>query len=750
MNDTAQDVRRSFIHDIIDADLASGKHSHVVTRFPPEPNGFLHIGHAKAICVNFGLAKTYGGNCHLRFDDTNPTTEDRRFVDAIQKDVRWLGFDWEDKLFYASDYYEELYGYAVSLIEQGKAYVCSLSEEEVREYRGTITAAGKNSPYRDRSVEENLDLFARMRAGEFAEGKHVVRAKIDMAAANMKLRDPPIYRIKRAEHYRSGNAWCIYPLYDFAHVLSDAIEGITHSLCTLEFENNRDIYDWVLDNTETPCRPQQTEFARLNISYTMMSKRKLAQLVAENHVSGWDDPRMPTIAGLRRRGVTAKSIRAFCDMIGVAKNNSIVDIGKLEYCIREDLNHSSPRAMCVIDPIEVEITNYPTEKQETFEAPCLPTDVGGGSDTRQIPFARRLYIERSDFMETPPKGFYRLSPGAEVRLRYAYVIRCDEVIKDPDSGEVVSLRCSYDPDTRGATTPDGRKVKGTIHWLAVDTAVQCEVREYDRLFNTESPSSLDDLNPSSLRIYPGAFVEPGLEHAERGSGYQFERHGYFCRDTDDSASLVFNRTVSLRDSWAKASKTGQTATEARKPRQATPEQVPVDIEVTEAMGPLLALGIATSTASQLSRDPTMMDLWAEARRHHDAPQNLANWIVSVLAPQWADATHQPTAETLAKLVQLVDADHVSATAGKRVLSEMLETGEAPEHIIERIGAAQISDESALGTAIDEVLAAHPDEVARFKAGKTALMGFFVGRVMKATRGSANPKLLSSLLRDKLS
>jgi glutaminyl-tRNA synthetase len=718
-----------------------------VTRFPPEPNGFLHIGHAKAICLNFGLADSYAGQCHLRFDDTNPTTEDQRFVESIQNDVRWLGFDWGDNLYYSSDYYARLYDYAVTLIRKGKAYVCSLSEEQLRSYRGSITEPGKNSPFRDRSVEENLDLFARMRGGEFAEAEHVLRAKIDMTAANMKLRDPPIYRIKHATHYRSGDTWCIYPLYDFAHALSDAIEGITHSICTLEFENNRDIYDWVLQHAEPDCRPQQIEFARLNLNYTMMSKRKLAELVTEGHVSGWDDPRMPTIAGLRRRGVTPAAIRAFCEMIGVAKNNSVVDIGKLEYCIREDLNQTSPRAMCVLDPLAIEISNYPETQRETFDAPCFPKDVRDASDTRSLPFSRQLYIERADFMREPPAGFFRLRPGGEVRLRYAYVIRCDEVIEDPKSGRVLRLRCSYDPDTRGAAAPIGRKVKGTIHWLSVAEATPCTVREYDRLFCSENPSSSEELNPNSLQEFAGAFVEPGLAQASPGSRYQFERHGYYCRESCDEGALVFNRTVGLRDSWAKVSEPA--ARVARKPQPPVATQKQVEIEVSEAMKPLIDLGISRGTAAQLTRDARLLDMWTQARAHHDAPQSLANWLVAALAPQLDDASGLPQPAAFAELVALVDGGSVSATAGKRVLSEMLRSRDPPQVVVERLGASQISDENALAPTIEEVLAAHPDEVARYRAGKTALMGFFVGHVMKATRGSANPKLVSSLLRDKL-
>ncbi|MEQ9323583.1 MAG: glutamine--tRNA ligase/YqeY domain fusion protein, partial [Polyangiaceae bacterium] len=470
------------------------------------PNGYLHIGHAKSICLNFGIAEKYEGVCHLRFDDTNPAKEDMEYVRSIQADVTWLGYDPSEAVFFASDYYQRLYDYAVELVKLGLAYVDSVSDEEVRRLRGTVTEAGTPSPYRDRSVEENLDLFERMKAGEFDEGEHVLRAKIDLSSPNMKMRDPAIYRIKKAPHYRTGDTWCVYPLYDFTHGLSDSLEGITHSLCTLEFENNRELYDWFLDNLDVPCHPQQIEFARLSLSYTLMSKRKLLQLVEEEHVRGWDDPRMPTLAGLRRRGVTPESIRAFCDMIGVAKANSTVDVGKLDFCIRDDLNHRAPRAMAVIDPLEVVVTTYDEGESESFDAPSFPPDVGKPG-TRKVPFARRLYIERDDFMEQPSKGFRRLSPGEEVRLRYAYVVRCDDVVKD-DDGRVVRLMCSHDPQTRGATTPKNRKVKGTIHWVSADHAIDAEVRLYDRLFSTERPEGLDELNPASLTVVDDAKLEP--------------------------------------------------------------------------------------------------------------------------------------------------------------------------------------------------------------------------------------------------
>jgi len=547
-----------FIRAIIDEDIRTGKYGgRVHTRFPPEPNGYLHIGHAKSICLNFGIASDYGGKCNLRFDDTNPSKEEVEYVESIQEDVRWLGFDWEDRLFYASDYFEQLYAYAVQLIKKGKAYVCDLSQDEIREYRGTLTEPGRNSPYRERTVEENLDLFARMRAGEFPDGSRTLRAKIDMASPNMLMRDPVLYRILKVPHHRTGDRWCIYPLYDFTHCLSDSIEGITHSICTLEFENNRPLYDWVLDELGV-YHPQQIEFARLNLSYTVLSKRKLLRLVQEGHVAGWDDPRMPTLSGLRRRGYPPAAIRAFCDHIGVAKANSTIDIALLEHFIRQELNRIAPRVMGVLRPLKVVITNYPEGQVEEMEAVNNPEDPGMG--TRKVPFSKVLFIERDDFREEPPPKYYRLAPGREVRLRYAYFLTCQEAVKDPVSGEVVELRCTYDPATRGGDAPDGRKVKATLHWVSAAHAVEAQVRLYDRLFSKENPDEVEEggdflanLNPDSLEVLENCRVEPGLKAAKPGEVYQFERQGYFCVDPDtlEAGKLVFNRTASLKDTWAK-------------------------------------------------------------------------------------------------------------------------------------------------------------------------------------------------------
>ncbi|WP_300670448.1 glutamine--tRNA ligase/YqeY domain fusion protein [Desulfoluna sp.] len=548
-----------FIRNIISEDLASGKHTHVVTRFPPEPNGYLHIGHAKSLCLNFGISEEYAGAvCNLRFDDTNPEKEDVEYIDAIKADVSWLGFAWNGDPHYASDYFESLYAYAVDLVQMGKAYVDSLSAQEIREHRGTLTEPGKNSPYRDRSAEENLALLEGMKKGDFDEGTHILRAKIDMASPNMNLRDPAIYRIRKADHHRTGDAWCIYPMYDFTHCLSDAMEGITHSLCTLEFADHRPLYDWVLETLKTPCHPQQIEFSRLNLSYTVLSKRKLLQLVEQGYVSGWNDPRMPTISGIRRRGYTPEALRTFCRRIGISKKETRIDYTILEDCVRNDLNEKAPRVMGVLDPLKVTVTNYPESLVEEVDVMNHPQKPEMG--TRKVPFSRELYIEKSDFMEEPPKKFFRLGPGREVRLRSAYYITCTEVVKN-EAGEVVELLCTYDPESRGGSTPDERKVKGTLHWVSARHAVSAEVRVYDRLFNVENPekegdSFLDNLNPNSLTVLSDCKIEPGVVQSEKGAFFQFERTGYFNLDPVDSTpdKPVFNRTATLRDAWAKMNK----------------------------------------------------------------------------------------------------------------------------------------------------------------------------------------------------
>ena len=553
-----EELASDFIRNVVRDDLAVGRTETVVTRFPPEPNGHLHIGHAKSICLNFGIAADFGGRCHLRFDDTNPAKEEQEFIDAIKKDVHWLGFDWDQHLYHASDYFEQLYDWAEHLIDKGLAYVDDLSADEIREYRGTLTEPGKPSPYRDRTAEENLDIFRRMRAGVFEEGSHVLRAKIDMASGNINLRDPVLYRIVHASHPRTGDAWHIYPTYDFAHGQSDAIEGVTHSVCTLEFEDHRPLYDWLIDNLPTPSKPRQYEFSRLNLTHTVLSKRRLIQLVKEGHVSGWDDPRLPTIAGLRRRGIPAAAIRDFAGRIGVTKSDAVIELELLEHCVRQLLNKTADRRMAVLDPVKVVIENYPEGQSEELEAINNPEDPD--CDKRMVPFSRELYIEREDFMEDPPKKFFRLAPGREVRLRYAYFLTCREAIKN-DIGEIIELRCSYDPETRGGSAPDGRKVKATLHWVSAEHAATAEIRSYSHLFTRPNPGAendvIDDINPDSLMVMKGCQLEPSLVGFEPGQTVQFERLGYFCSDPEGTANKpVFNRTLGLRDTWAKIQKKG--------------------------------------------------------------------------------------------------------------------------------------------------------------------------------------------------
>jgi glutaminyl-tRNA synthetase len=561
-NSSETAVSKDFIRSIIDDDISIGKNGdRVHTRFPPEPNGYLHIGHAKSICLNFDIGKEYNGKTNLRFDDTNPSKEDIEYVDSIMEDVRWLGFDWEDRLFYASDYFEKLYDYAEKLILSGKAFVCDLTPDEMRLYRGTLTETGKESPFRNRSIDENLDIFRKMKSGEFADGSKTLRAKIDMSSGNINMRDPVIYRIMRAHHHRTGDAWCIYPMYDYAHCISDMLEGITHSICTLEFEDHRPLYDWILDELNTPCHPQQIEFARLNLTFTVLSKRKLNDLVTKGIVNGWDDPRMPTIAGLRRRGYTASSIRNFADRVGVAKRESIIDVALLEFSIKEDLNKNAERAMAVLNPLKVIITNYPDNITEEMDFIINPEDPE--KETRKVPFSKELFIEKEDFMEVPIKGYFRLFPGNEIRLRWAYFAKCTGFKKDEVTGEIVEVYCEYDPESKGGNSPDGRKVKGTIHWVSAIHAVDAEVRLYDRLFNHLDPNRpnegkdwLDNLNPESLKVLANCKVEPYLKEVVPGFTCQFERLGYFCADIIDSEpnKPVFNRTVTLRDAWAKANK----------------------------------------------------------------------------------------------------------------------------------------------------------------------------------------------------
>ena len=763
-----------FIRTIVRDDLAGGKHpGGVVTRFPPEPNGFLHIGHAKSICLNFGVAGEFGGRCNLRFDDTDPAKEDTLFVEAIKDNIRWLGFDWGEGLYNASDYFEELYRFAVQLIERGGAYVCSLSEAEIRETRGTVTEPGRESPYRGRAVDENLDLFARMRAGEFLDGAHVLRARIDMASPNMKMRDPVIYRIRHVTHHHTGDAWPIYPMYDFAHPLSDALEGVTHSLCTLEFENNREFYDWILARVDVPSTPRQIEFARLNLDYTVMSKRRLLELVEEKHVAGWDDPRMPTLAGLRRRGYTPEAIRNFCHSVGIAKSDNTVEMGQLEYFIRDDLNHKAPRVLAVERPLKVVLTNYPEGRVEELEAPYYPHDVPK-EGSRPLPFSREIYIERDDFLEEPPKGYRRLAPGREVRLRYAYIIRCDEVVKDPATGEVTELRCTYDPETRSGSDKSGRKVQGTIHWVSAAHAREAELRLYDRLFSASDPQGEPDrdyrelLNPKSLETVAG-LVEPSLGAACPGDRFQFERLGYFCVDPDSTAGApVFNRIVTLRDSWLKIVRRGDGSGEPRRSRgtQAAPKnaarvpaerRAPAPAELTAAQHSRMEhyrdrLGLAAGDAFLLASDDSLAGFFEEAVRAHDNARSVANWIVNELRPAVKDNPLDSlplTPAALAELVALIDGQTISGNAGKQVFAAMLESRESPAGIVERLGLRQVTDAGQLEPLVDAVLAANPGNVTLYREGKTNLLGFFVGQVMKSTNGKANPRLVSELLRAKL-
>jgi len=754
--------RSNFIRAIIDEDLRNGKHDgRVLTRFPPEPNGYLHIGHAKSICLNFGVALDYKGHCNLRFDDTNPAKEDQEYVDSIIADVKWLGFDPGEKIYFASDYFEAMYGFAVELIERGLAYVCSLSREEIQEGRGTIYEPGTESPYRARSVEENLDLFRRMRAGEFAEGSHVLRAKIDMASPNMLMRDPLLYRIKHAHHHRTGDTWCIYPMYDFAHCLEDALEGITHSLCTLEFESNRELYDWVLDHVSAPCHPQQLEFARLALGYTVMSKRNLLSMVTDKLVDGWDDPRMPTLAGLRRRGVTPEAIRAFAELIGVAKANSTVDIGKLEYCLRDDLNHRAPRVMAVLDPLKVVITNYPEDSIELLEASYWPHDVPK-EGSREVPFSRELYIERADFMEEAPKKWHRLAPGVEVRLRYAYYVTCDEVLKDA-SGKIVELRCTYDPATRGGTAPDGRKVKGTLHWVSAARSCPAEVRLYDRLFKVERPGVehdyLEDLNPASLITMGEARVEESLGSALPGEHYQFERQGFFFSDPVEHTAgrLVFNRVVSLKDSWAKFVLGEEAPLEVEVPKpmfnRAKDPERDATIRMSERQLARIAdpeldaryerytseLGLASHIVELLTGDSALTEFFEATLKVHPAPESVSKWMVNELFRELKTRSldRLPFGPVeFGKLVALADAETITLTAAKEVFETLLAEGGDPQRIAEVRGLGKVGG-NVLDEAIRSVMEANAEAVTRYRAGEQKLFGFLLGQVMRMTKGAAD-------------
>ncbi len=753
---------KDFLRTIIEEDIRTNKYGgKVITRFPPEPNGFPHIGHAKSICLNFGIAKDYNGVCHLRMDDTNPTTEDLKYVEAIKDNIKWLGFDWNDNLFFASDYFDRLYDYAIRFIKLGKAYVCSLSEKEIREYRGTVTQPGKESPYRNRSVEENLDLFTGMKAGKFKNGEHVLRAKIDMTNSNMKMRDPLIYRIRHTNHYRTGNKWCIYPMYDFAHCLSDYIEGITHSICTLEFENNRELYDWILDEMELELpRPYQFEFARLNLNYTVMSKRRLLELVENNYVNGWDDPRLPTLAGIRRRGYTPESLKTFCESIGIAKSNSTVDFAQLEFCIRNDLNQKVPRVLCVLNPLKIIIENYPNNKTEMLNASYFPHDVPL-EGTRKVPFSKVLYIEKEDFMENPPKGYYRLSLGQEVRLRHAYIIKCEKIIKDEKTGEILELRCSYIPESKSGEDISGKKVKGTIHWVSAEHAKQVEVRIYDRLYNIESPDGPEDLNSNSLTILNNCFIEPAVMEEKPDERLQFERQGYFYIDPIDSTSEkpVFNRIVPLKDSWTKTNKSSKHKEELKK----EPAQPKIQEQKQEiiAISPQIQERIEnyqnkydlnSEVAAILAKDENLTRYFEDILKIYNNPISAGNWVANEISREIKDKninTLNFNPSQLAELIELVDNNTISVKIARNVFVQMKEKGGSPKQIIEAKGLVQISNTSELEPIIDKIIANNPNNVSMYKEGKTNLLGFFVGQVMKQTGGKANPKLVSDLIAEKL-
>jgi glutaminyl-tRNA synthetase len=761
-------VSPNFITDIIDEDLRQGRYPKVITRFPPEPNGYLHIGHAKSICLNFGLALDYGGECNLRFDDTNPETESIEYVENMKRDIQWLGFQWARER-YASDYFEKLHEFAVRLIRDGKAYVDSLPDEEVSAYRGTVTTSGMPSPFRDRSVEENLDLFERMREGEFPNGAHVLRAKIDLSSPNMKMRDPVLYRIVHASHYRRGDAWCIYPLYDFAHGLSDAIEGVSHSICTLEFENNRAIYDWLVENLRGRCglpespRPHQYEFARLNLDYTVLSKRKLIKLVEGGYAKGWDDPRMPTISGLRRRGVTPEAIREFANRIGVAKANSRTDVGSFEAAVRDDLNYRAPRVLAVISPLRVVLTNYPVGTAEHLEAPYWPHDVPR-QGSRTLPFSRDLFIERDDFTENPPKGYHRLIPGGRVRLRHAYIIRCDEVVKDA-GGDVVELRCTYDHDTLGRN-PAGGPVKGTIHWVSAPHAVPAEMRLYDRLFRVPDPDAGEgdftaSLNPESLIAVDG-YVEPSVLNDPPDTRYQFERRGYFWQDPIDSRPdrLVFNRIATLRESWTKVdarsrAEAGRTPSPAPapRPRSAAADPRPtasMDLTAEQQAGRerLRVMGVSDVDAAVLAREPRLAAYFEEAAGHGDAA-TIAPWVVNDLRPAVRAGNIRVSPIRLAALIRLLNDGTISTRTAREVLAEAVQTGADPVEIVRERNLRQVSDAAAIQPIVDRLIEENPAQVRAFRDGKVSLAGFFVGKVMQETGGRANPRLVQDLVTRKL-
>jgi glutaminyl-tRNA synthetase len=769
-------VSPNFITEVIDEDLKAGKYDTIITRFPPEPNGYATIGHAVASSLNFGLAKDYGGFCRLRMDDTNPETEKLEYVEAFVRDLAWLGFQWvapdgTNAVSYASNYFDELYDLAVKLIKMGKAYVDSVSDEEMSSLRGTVEEPGKPSPYRERSVEENLDLLERMKKGEFPDGAHVLRAKIDLASPNMKLRDPVLYRIVHAKHYRTGDTWCIYPSYDFAQAPTDAFDGVTHSLCSLEFIDNRAIYDWLMENLWGTPRPYQYEFGRRSLEYTVVSKRKLIQLVNEGFVTGWDDPRMPTLAGLRRRGVRPEAIRAFASKVGITRTNKTIELALLENAIRDDLNTIAPRVMAVTDPLKVVITNYPEDKLEMFDVPYWPSDVPN-EGSRNVPFSREVYIEREDFAEIPPPGFKRLTLGEEVRLRFAYVIRCDEVVKD-ERGIITQLNCTYDPNSHGQNP--GRKVKGAIHWVSARHALRAEMRLYDKLFSVPDPDEGEGhftryLNPESLVVRDG-FVEPSVASDRAEQRYQFERQGYFIRDVESSdQKLIFNRIVGLKDSF----KTEMTKTDLEviaikdaPGKDAVKDKTKVVAKVGEVRDPVLdfsdeqkaklkhfidEFGLARDEAVIIAANLELASFFEGAVRSYANPQGIANWVVNDLRRELKEKSVgrlKFLPADVAKLVQLIDKNVINNRIAKEVFMEMFQTGKSPDVIVKEKGLEQVSDAGSLEPIVLKLIAENPDKVEAYRNGKTGLLSFFVGQVMRETGGKANPQLLQELVRSKL-
>ena len=743
---------KNFLRTIVEEDLKSGKYKEVVTRFPPEPNGFPHIGHAKSIFINFGIARDYNGHCNLRMDDTNPTKEDTKYVEALKDAVEWLGYDFDNNVHFTSDYFPRIYDYAIKLIKMGKAYVDSTDEEEMRTLRGTVTQTGKRSKYADRTVEENLDLLERMKKGEFKDGEHVLRAKIDMSAANMKMRDPLMYRIRNVHHYRTGNEWAIYPMYDFAHCLSDYIEGVSHSICTLEFENNRDIYNWVLDTLGlTPLRPYQHEFARLGINYTVMSKRKLLELVEGGQVSGWDDPRLPTIAGYKRKGYTPESILNFCEGVGVAKANSMVDVAQLEFSIRDDLNTKVPRVMCVLDPLKVTIVNY--DGSEEIDASYYPEDVPK-EGSRKLPFSSEIYIERDDFNENPPKGYFRLTPEQPVRLKHAYIISCKEVIKD-SNGKIVEIKAEYSTDSKSGSDTSGIKVKSAIQWVSAKEAKEVEVRLYDRLFSCEAPEGIEDINPDSLKVIKNALIEPAVISDRPDERFQFERQGYFYADPIDyiDTKPIFNKIVGLKDSYSKKTKKKETPKPQIKKVQVDGEVVAMnEIEEVLFIKYTNELKLNSEVANTLARDAQLSSFYEEALSVLNSPVNLANIVTNEVARELKQIEVSElkfTAKQIAELVKMIDDKTISNKIAKQVFEEMVKSGNNPTKIVEAKGLVQISDPSVIAPIIEEVIIKNPNNVEKFKAGNTKLLGFFVGQVLKATGGKANPQVVNKLVAEML-